>query len=94
MAVAQLVVNKVDRPNVVGIARPQPDHRGVVVIETFAFLMSVRQLKPFLAPQPFDLLMVHTPTFGTEQFVNLAIAVPAILFGQPDQGQAQFNIVL
>ena len=32
------------------------------------------------------------PTFGAEQFTNLAIAITAILFGQSDQDQAQIII--
>jgi len=42
----------------VGVLRPQPDHRGVVVVEPFAFLVPVRQLQTFFAPQTFDPLVV------------------------------------
>lgn len=33
LAIAQLVVNKVDRPDVVRILWPLPDHRGIMMIE-------------------------------------------------------------
>ena len=64
------------------------------MIETFAFPLPVRQLQPFFAPQTLDPLVVHMPTFGAEQLTNLAIALPTILFSQPDQGRRRSSSVL
>jgi len=64
-----------------------------VVIEAFALLVPVRQLQTLFAPDPFDFLVVYTPALGAKQFTDLAVPVPTILLGQPDQRQAQFILV-
>ena len=64
------------------------------MVEPFAFLMPVRQLQTFFTPQTFDPLVIDMPAFGAQQFADFSVAIPAILFGQPDQGQAQIVIIL
>ena len=90
---AQLVVNEVNAPNMVRILRPQADDRAVFVVKPFAPLVAMRQLKTFLPPQPFDLLVVDRPALDTKKMGDLAISVTAILLGQPDQGQAQLVVI-
>jgi hypothetical protein len=54
--VAQPVVDEVDRPDVVGIQRPQANDRCVVMIEPLAAFVPLRQLQAFLAPDPLAFL--------------------------------------
>ena len=46
-------------------------------------------LQQFLAPDALDLLVVGPPTFGTEQFAGLALAITLILYGEVDECQPQ-----
>jgi hypothetical protein len=50
-------------------------------------------LQAFLAPDPLDFLVIDRPALDPQQFADLAVAVTAVLFGQPDQGQAQIVLV-
>jgi hypothetical protein len=36
----------------------------------------------------------YTPAFYPQELPNLPIAIPAVLLGQTDQGEAQFILVL
>jgi hypothetical protein len=38
---AELVVDKIDRPDVIGVQGPEPDHRGVAMIQPLALLVPV-----------------------------------------------------
>lgn len=49
-AVAQLDVHKVDRPDVVGKVRPLADDLGVVVVKSFASLVTGRKLYALFTP--------------------------------------------
>ena len=53
------------------------------MVDALSLLMAVRELQPFLAPEPLDLLVVSGPSFGAEKLRDLAIAVAAILLGEP-----------
>jgi len=64
-------VDEVNRPDMVRVLRPQAD----------TAFMPVRQLQAFLAPNPFDLLVIDDPAFGPQKLADLAVAVAAILFG-------------
>ena len=64
-----------------------------MVVEPFALLVPVRQLQSLFTPQPLDLLVIDAPSFGAQQFTDLAISIAAISFGQPDQGQTQFILI-
>jgi len=65
----------------VRVLRPQADNRCIVAIKPLAAFMPVRQLQAFLAPNPFDLLVIDDPAFGPQKLADLAVAVAAILFG-------------
>jgi len=43
--------------------------------------------------KPLAFLVVHSPAFDTQKFGNLAIAITAILLGQPDHVQPQSFII-
>ena len=77
----------------VRIPWPQADNRCIVVIKPLAVFVPVRQLQAFLAPDPLDPLVIDGPAFGPQKFADLPVAVAAILFGQPDQGQTQIILV-
>ncbi|MEQ9488519.1 MAG: hypothetical protein RIM72_05940 [Alphaproteobacteria bacterium] len=63
------------------------------MIQPFPFLMTVWQLQSFFPPQAFDLLVIDHPAFDPKELGNLAIAIPAILFGQSDHRQTQFLVI-
>jgi hypothetical protein len=41
-----------------------------------------------------DPLMIDTPAFNAEELSNLAVPVPSVLFGKPDQGKTQLLVLL
>ena len=80
-------MDKINAPDVVGMSRPQPDDGAVLVIEPFAPLVALRQLKAFFTPKALHFLVVHMPAFDLQQMRDLAVAIAPILLGQPDQSQ-------
>jgi len=87
--VTQLVVDKVDRPDMVWIKRSQADNRRIVMIKSLAAFMPMRQLQAFFTPDPLDFLVIDDPAFGSQELTHLPVPVAAVLFGEPDQGQTQ-----
>ena len=85
-------MNKIDAPDVAGIFGPQADHRSIMMIQPFAFLMPVGLLQTFFIPKALYFLVVYPPTLHAQQLTNLTIAILPILLGQPDQCKAQFII--
>jgi len=83
--VAQLVVDDVHTPYMVRVRRPQSDDGTVFVIEPLALSVPVRQLQTLLLPEALHLLVVHRPTFDTQQLRHLAIAIAPVLLRQSDQ---------
>ena len=73
--------------------RPQADDRRIVVIEPSPALVPMRQLQAFFTPDPLDLLVIDGPAFDAQELAHLAVAVAAVLFGQPDQGQTQIVLM-
>ena len=63
------------------------------MIEPSAFLVSKWKLQAFFTPKPFDLLVIDFPALDTKQFRDLAVAIPTVLLGQPDQGQSQCIVI-
>jgi hypothetical protein len=93
-SIAELVVNEVDAPDVVRVGRAKPDDRAVLVIEPSAFLVPLRKLQPFLAPETLHLLVVHVPALDAQQLGDHALAVSAVLLGKSDERQSQGIVVL
>ncbi len=48
--IAELIVNEVDGPDMVGVCGPQPYDRAVLMIKPPPLLMPVGQLQAFFAP--------------------------------------------
>ncbi|MBI1203282.1 MAG: hypothetical protein GC182_12290 [Rhodopseudomonas sp.] len=44
-------------------------------------------MQAFLASDPLDFLVIDGPALGPQQLADLAVALAAVLLGQPDQGQ-------
>ena len=57
-------------------------------------LVAMWQLQALFPPQALGLLVIDRPALDTKKLGELAVTVAAILLGQPDQGQAQFVIIL
>ena len=80
-AIAELVVNEVDAPDVIWIFWPEADDRAIFVIQPLLLFMALRLLQAFFTPLPFNLLVIDLPAFDTKQLSNLPIAIAAILLG-------------
>ncbi len=92
--IAQLVVNEIDAPDMVGMRRSEPNDRTVLVVQATLLLVPLRELQTFLPPQPFYLLVIDTPALNPKQLRHLTVAIPAIALGQTDHGQSKSIIVL
>jgi hypothetical protein len=68
-------VNEINTPDMVGMRRPGPDDRAVLVKEPPLPLMPPRKLQPFLAPEALNLLVVDLPALDAQQFGYLVVAV-------------------
>ena len=77
-------MDKINRPDMVRIIGPQPDDRGIMVVEPLAALMASGQLQTLFPPYPLDLLVVDQEPFSLQKLMDLAISISAILLGQPD----------
>ena len=49
-AITQFVVNTIDTPAMVQLLRPKTNNETILVIQPFALLMAMRQLKIFFSP--------------------------------------------
>jgi len=91
--IAQLVMHKVDRPDVVPIFWPELNNRRVMVITTLeanlALIVPDRQPQSVVAPKTLYPFVVHPPAFGSNQLCDFAIVIPTVLLGQPDQRQVK-----
>lgn len=68
----------------VRVIGPQPDNRGIMVVEPLATLMASGKLQTLFPPYPLDLLVVDQEAFSLQKLMDLAISISAILLGQPD----------
>ena len=92
--IAEPVVNEIHTPYMILVLRAQADHRSVFVVEAFSFLVPLWQLHPFFPPQSLDFLVIDLPALDPKKGSNLAIAIAAILLGEPDQCQAKAVVIL
>ena len=80
-------MDEIYTPDVVCVRWPEPDDRAVFVVQASALFVSLRQLQPLFAPEPFNLLVIDRPAFNAQQLRDLAIAVAAELLCKSDQRQ-------
>ena len=85
---------EVHAPDMIALLRAEPDDSAVFVVEAFALLVALRALQAFFSPEPLNLLVIDHPALKPQQLGDLAIAITPILFGEPDQDQAQRFIIL
>ena len=64
------------------------------MVQTFALLMPLRELKTFFAPEPLNLFVIDCPSLDAQQLCNFAIPITLILFGKPDHRQPSGFIIL
>lgn len=57
---AEPIVNKVSRPNMVGVCELKPDDGAAYVIKPFALLVTTRELQILLTREVSHLLLVNT----------------------------------
>ena len=63
-AITQFVVNTIDTPDMIWVLRPKTNNETTLVIQPFALLMAMRQLKVFFSPYPLDTLVINAPPFN------------------------------
>lgn len=87
--VVKLIANRVAaKPDIVlGLATGRTMGRvyAGLVVEPFARLVPLRELQPFLTPEPLDLLVIDPPALDVKQLGDLAIAISPVLLRQPDR---------
>ena len=74
-------MNEVNRPDMVGILRPEADDRAIFVIKPLPLLVTVWKLQSFFTPDALYFLVIDLPAFNAKKFCNLAIPISTILFG-------------
>ena len=73
------ILDKVVRPDMARVFRPQPDARTISKPEPALLRLLCRNLEPLAPPEAFDPLVVHHPAGGRAQKLrDLAIAIAAI----------------
>ena len=78
------VLDKVVRPDVIAVLRPQPDARSVRQPEPAALGLLLGDLEPLASPDTLDPLVVDEPASLAQQPGDLAIAIAAVLPGKLD----------
>ena len=92
--IAEPVVNEIHTPYMILVLRAQANDRCVLMVEAFPFLVPLWQLQPFFPPQSLNFLVIDLPALDPKKGSNLAIAIAAILLGEPDQCQAKAVVIL
>ena len=93
-AVLGAVVHEVVGPHVVGPLGPETDARPVVEPQAATFRLFLRHFEPFPAPDAIDALDADPPAFVDEQLTDTAVAVAAILLGEPNNRLGERGLVL
>ncbi len=87
------VEDEVVGPDVVGPFGPPPHQRAVPEPEAAPLGLFHGGPQAFLAPEPFDPLVVHAPAFLTQQGRDAAVAVAAEARGQGDDSRDQRRLI-
>jgi hypothetical protein len=82
-SIVRPVLDEVVGPDVVAMLGPQPDARSVRKPEPSAFGLLPGDLQPLASPDPLDTLVVHEPACSPQKRADLAIAIAAVLAGEP-----------
>ena len=65
-----------------------------MTIQPFACFVTSRHLQAFFVPQAFNFPVIDLPALDTQKCGNLAIPIPAILFGQANEGEPEGILIL
>src|SRR5690606_37841395 len=85
LAVIGAAMNKIIRPDMIPVFRPQPDTGSVIQPQPALLWLPRWHFQPLPPPQALDPLVVHLPSGIPQQSRNPTIAIAAILSGQFDQ---------
>ena len=72
-------LDKVVRPDMVGVFGPKPDARSVFQPQPDFLRLLLGNLQPLPPPDAFDTLCVHRPTLGPQHRRDTAIAITAVV---------------
>ena len=89
LAVMRAVHDKVVRPYVVPVRRPQPDTRTVIEPEPAPLWLLLGNLEPFTPPDALDTLQADPPPILLKQPVDAPVAITAEPGSQVDDRPCQ-----
>ena len=88
------ILNKVVRPDVVGVLRPKTDAGSVIEPKTSTFGVFGRYFKPLTPPDPGYPLSVHPPACVSQHRRNPAIAIATVLDSQSSDISGQCCLII
>ena len=88
------ILNKVVRPDVVGVLGPKTDAGSVIEPKTTAFRLFGRYFKPLTSPDPGYPLSVHPPACVSQHRPNPAIAIATVLDSQSRDISGQRRLII
>ncbi len=88
------ILNKVVRPDVVGVLRPKTDAGSVIEPKTTAFGVFGRYFKPLTPPDPGYPLSVHPPACVSQHRRDPAIAIATVLDSQSRDMSGQRRLII
>jgi hypothetical protein len=88
------ILNKVVRPDVVGVLRPKTDAGSVIEPKTSTFGVFGRYFKPLTPPDPGYPLSVHPPARVSQHRCNPAIAIATVLDSQSRDISGQCRLII
>jgi hypothetical protein len=88
------ILNKVVRPDVVGVLRPKTDAGSVIEPKTSTFGVFGRYFKPLTPPDPGYPLSVYPPARVSQHRCNPAIAIATVLDSQSRDISGQCRLII
>ena len=88
------ILNKVVRPDVVGVLGPKTDAGSVIEPKTSAFGLFGRHFKPLTSPDPGYPLSVHPPARVSQHRRDPAIAIATVLDSQSRDISGQSLLII
>ena len=88
------ILNKVVRPDVVGVLGPKTDAGSVIEPKTTAFRLFGRYFKPLTPPDPGYPLSVYPPARVSQHRCNPAIAIATVLDSQSRDISGQCRLII
>ena len=92
-AIMSSVLNKVIRPDMILMNGTQPQAGPVIEPETAPLRLLAWYSQPFTSPEPFDPVETNAPPLTSQQPMNAAVNVSAILKRQGDDRSGQYIFV-